>query len=101
MSWATNKERNAWLKQIRERDGSLTCHWCGASPRKSIDHVVSRSNGGPDQLWNFRRLVRGVQRQPKQPRRPEPLRVLRSSSRSILAAICRNALILRPERENR
>lgn len=52
-AWATRKDRKAYLKLIRARDGSLTCHWCGASPRRSIDHIVSRSNGGPNALWNF------------------------------------------------
>lgn len=53
MAWATNKERTAYLKAIRARDGGLPCHWCGASPRKSIDHIVSRSNGGTNDLWNL------------------------------------------------
>lgn len=51
--WATMKERRAILKLIKERDGSLTCHWCGESPRRSIDHVVSRSNGGTNDLSNL------------------------------------------------
>lgn len=51
--WATARQRSDFLKAIKARDGSLTCHWCGASPRRSVDHVVSRSNGGPSELWNL------------------------------------------------
>lgn len=52
-NWATNKERSAIVKQIRARDGALDCHWCGTPSRKSVDHVVSQSNGGPSELWNL------------------------------------------------
>lgn len=52
MTW-TNRERSAIVKRIRARDGGKICHWCGASPRQSLDHIVARSMGGPDDDLNL------------------------------------------------
>lgn len=49
----TNKQRALTVNRLRDRDGGKVCHWCGASPRQSLDHVVAQSLGGPDADWNL------------------------------------------------
>lgn len=51
--WATEKERSQYRRVIKKRDGGLTCHWCCTPHRRSIEHIVSRSNGGTNDLFNL------------------------------------------------
>jgi 5-methylcytosine-specific restriction enzyme A len=58
----THRERSRWLRQLKRRLLSETggaCFFCGVRfsdlpPRScTLDHVIPRSRGGPDEEWNL------------------------------------------------
>ena len=48
--------REVTLKELKRRYGTSACFRCGTKGDLTIDHVVPRSRGGPDDIDNYQIL---------------------------------------------
>ena len=49
--------RIGWRRYVFEEHDRLVCFWCHVAltlPMATIEHLVPRSEGGPDEQWNWR-----------------------------------------------
>ena len=56
LPWLTRTERESLYRQLITRDGAL-CALCGRTVfdlDRSLDHIIPRSEGGGDEVWNLR-----------------------------------------------
>lgn len=52
-------QRDITLKELKRRHGKSGCFRCGSRKDLTIDHVVPRSRGGPDDMDNYQILCWG------------------------------------------